>query len=90
MSVVGLDWNATRALAVLGPLGDYALPVALDPPSAELPMLLDLAGAQPVVGGSARRRCRLNAHQVCQGFLPLLGVPAGSSPAWKIGRRTLL
>ena len=25
MSVVGLDWNATRALAVLGPAGDYPL-----------------------------------------------------------------
>lgn len=83
MSVVGLDWNATRALAVLGAAGDYPLPVALEPPSAELPMLLDLGGREPVVGGVARRRCRISAHQICHGFLPRIGAPA----AWKLGRR---
>ncbi len=83
MSVVGLDWNATRALAVLGPAGDYPLPVALEPPSAELPMLLDLTGREPVVGGMARRRCRISPHQMCHGFLARLGATAG----WKHGRR---
>jgi hypothetical protein len=89
MSVVGLDWNATRALAVLGAAGGYALPVSLEPPSAELPMLLDLAGAQPIVGGAARRRCRTSPHQICHGFLAHLGAPARTAPAWKIGRRPL-
>jgi hypothetical protein len=83
MSVVGLDWNATRALAVLGPAGEYPLPVPLEPPTVELPMLLDLAGRQPVVGGAARQRCRISPHQVCQGFLARLGAP----PTWKLGRR---
>jgi hypothetical protein len=87
MSTIGLDWNATRALAVIGPAGDYPLSVPLEPPSAELPMLLDLAGSQAIVGGAARRRCRLSPRQVCRGFLPLLGTPAGSSPTWKLGRR---
>jgi hypothetical protein len=87
MSVVGLDWNSTRALAVVGPAGDYALSVPLEPPSPELPMMLDLAGSQPIVGGAARRRCRVTPRQVCRGFLPLLGTPAGASPAWKLGRR---
>jgi hypothetical protein len=89
MSLVGIDWNATRALAVLAPAGEYPLPVPLEPPALELAMLLDLSGGQPVVGSSGRRRCRLSAHQVCRGFLPLVGVPACAAPAWKIGRRTL-
>jgi hypothetical protein len=85
MSVVGLDWNATRAIAVLGPAGDYPLPVPLEPPAAELPMLLDLAGKEPIVGGAARRRCRISPHQVCHGFLPYL--TASAAPGWKHGRR---
>ncbi len=89
MSVVGLDWNATRVLAVLGSAGDYPLPVPLEPPSIELPMLLDLTGREPLVGGSGRRRCRLSPHQVCQGFLPFVGAPAKTAPAWQLGRRPL-
>jgi hypothetical protein len=72
---------------VVGSADDYALSVPLEPPSAELPMMLDLAGAQPIVGGAACRRCRVTPRQVCRGFLPLLGAPAGSSSAWKLGRR---
>ncbi len=82
MTVVGLDWNATRALAVLGPAGDYPLPVPLEPPSAEMPAVLDLSGG-------ARRRCRLSPHTVCANFLPHLGAPARSAPTWKLGRRAL-
>jgi hypothetical protein len=89
MSIVGLDWNATRAVAVVGAARDYPLPVPLEPPAAELAMVLDLTGREPVVGGAARRRCRLTPHQVCHGFLPLLGTAAQASPGWKIGRRTL-
>jgi hypothetical protein len=70
---------------VLGPAGDYPLPVPLEPPSLELPMLLDLAGSQPVVGSAGRRRCRVNPQQVCHSFLPHLG----TTTAWKGGRRPL-
>lgn len=89
MTIVALDWNATRALAVVGPAGDYALPVPLEPPSAELPMLLDLSGSTPVVGGAARQRCRVAPHEVCHGFLPFLGTSGKTAPAWKVGRRSL-
>jgi hypothetical protein len=88
MSVVGLDWNATRALAVLGTAGDYPLPVPLEPPALELPMLLDLSGRHPAVGAAARRRSRISPHQVCQGFLPYVGAVAGA-PTWTLGRRPL-
>src|SRR4051794_17549234 len=86
MRYLGLDWNATRALAVLGPLNDYPLPVPLEPPAAELPLLLSLERSQPELGGAAVRLCRQRPHAVCRGFLPALGTP---SPTWKAGRATL-
>jgi hypothetical protein len=86
MTLVALDWNATRARAVLGPAQDYPLPVPLEPPSLELPMLLTLERS-PQVGSAARRLRRVAPHQVCHGFLPHIGLP--SSPTWGSGPYTL-
>ncbi len=86
MTLVALDWNATRIRAVLGPPQDYPLPVPLEPPALELPMALTLE-RQPKVGLAARRVLRQAPHQVCHGFLPALDIP--SAPPWRIGRQTL-
>jgi hypothetical protein len=86
MTLVALDWNATRARAVLGPAEDYPLPVPLEPPGLELPMALTLE-RQPQVGSAARRLLRQAPHQVCHGFLPHLGLTDG--PHWRAGRQTL-
>jgi hypothetical protein len=87
MSVLALDWNATRVRAVLGDDND-AEPMALDPPSVELPLALAL-GAKPEVGGAALRRSRVDGHLVCQSFLPYLNEKPGQGPFWQAGRYRL-
>jgi hypothetical protein len=86
MTIVALDWNATRVRGVLGPAEDYPLPVPLEPPALELPMCLTLE-RQPQVGSAARRLLHQAPHQVCHGFLPYLGAAGG--PAWQAGRQRL-
>jgi hypothetical protein len=87
MSLVGLDWNASRVLAVLGPAGDYPLPVPLEPPALELPAAVSLHGPRPEVGGAGLRHVREAPHVVCRNFLPELG--ASAARTWRHGRHAL-
>ncbi len=86
MSLVGLEMNGTRVRGVLGPLGDYPLPLPLEPPAQDLPMALCLEKAAPEVGAAALRLSRLRPHVVCQGFLTALDDP---QKTWQSGRRRL-
>lgn len=86
MSVLALDWNATRVSAVLG--DNHAEPMALEPPSVDLPLALAL-GAKPEVGGAALRRSRVEGHLVCQSFLPYLSEKPNQGPFWQAGRHRL-
>src|SRR5262245_51053888 len=88
MSVLALDWNATRVGAVLGQAGEDAQPLALEPPSVELPLAIGL-GAKPVVGAAALRRSRIDGHLVCQSFLPYVSDKPGDGPHWQAGRHRL-
>ncbi len=90
MSVLALDWNATRVSAVLGEGeadGD-ALPMALEPPSIDLPMAIAL-GKTPEVGVAALRRSRVDGHLVCHSFLPYLTEKPGQGPNWQAGAHRL-
>src|SRR5262245_20268086 len=86
MSLLGLDLNATRARAVSGPPGDFPLPVPLDPPALELPLVVSVERAVPQVGHVGLRLRRLSPHLICHNFLPYLphsgdatGVPVPDS-----------
>ena len=72
MTMLALDWNATRVRAVLGPAWDYPVPAPLEPPDLDLPMAISLEKSTPTVGSKALRQCRMAAHQVCRSFLPQL------------------
>ncbi|MBI2806841.1 MAG: FHA domain-containing protein [Planctomycetes bacterium] len=89
MTVLALDWNATRVRAVLGPAGEYPLPVALEPPGLDLPLAIGLEGSTPEVGGAALRVCRRTPHLVCQNFLPFVTGTANEGPRWQAGRHAL-
>lgn len=89
MTVLALDWNATRVRAVLGRAGEDPLPVPLEPPSIELALAIALDQSVPTLGSAALRRCRTNAHQVCESFLPYLTEKAGQGPRWEAGRHVL-
>ncbi len=84
MSMLALDWNATRARGVLGSAGDYPLPVPLAPPALDLPMLISLERNTPDLGPAAMKICRQAPHLVCQRFLPYVGHEHG--PRWQ-GKR---
>ncbi|HYV34170.1 MAG TPA: FHA domain-containing protein [Gemmataceae bacterium] len=85
MSLLGLDLNATRIGGVRGPLGDYPCIEPIDPPRAELPLVLSLGGRMPVLGTAGLRWCRRSPHLVWQNFLPQLGEmaqgPRNGNPA---------
>jgi hypothetical protein len=89
MSLHGLDLNATRAQAVRGPLGDYPIAELLEPPRAELPLVLHLEGRTPTVGSAGLRVCRKTPQLAWQNFLPRLGEPAAPGRQWLDGRRRL-
>lgn len=89
MSVLGLDWSATRVRAVLGASGTYPLPLPLEPPAMDLPLAISLDKSAPTVGGLALRQCRSAAHLVCQAFLPHLSAQPGQGPRWQAGRHAL-
>jgi hypothetical protein len=89
MTMLAFDWNATRVRAVLGAAGDYALPVALDPPNIDLPIAINLEGHAPEVGAAALRHCRNAAHLVCQDYLPHLTDTPGQGRLWQGGRHSL-
>lgn len=87
MSVLALDWNATRVRAVLGAAGDEPLSVPLEPPHHELPLAIILDKSGPEVGAAALGRCR--ASQVCQSFLPHLCDESSKPRRWQFGRQGL-
>jgi FHA domain len=89
MTMLTLDWNATRVRAVLGAAGDYPLPVALEPPSIDLPIAISLAHAAPEIGTAALRQCRSAPHLVCQAYLPHLTATPGQGRLWQAGRHSL-
>jgi hypothetical protein len=79
MTLFGLDLNAGRARAVAGPAGEYALPVPLEPPHAELPLALSLEGGRPRVGAAGLRSCRRVPHLTRANFLPSPDAPAADA-----------
>jgi hypothetical protein len=86
MTLFGLDLNAGRARAVAAPAGEYALPVPLDPPHAELPLALSLAGGRPEVGRAGLRLCRRAPHLVRTSLLP---APPDNDTALSLALRQL-
>lgn len=89
MTMLALDWNATRVRGVLGAAGDYPLPVPLEPPALDLPMAISLAKSAPEVGSAGLRQSRSAGHLVCQTYLPHLNAPPSSGPRWQAGRHSL-
>jgi hypothetical protein len=89
MSLHGLDLNATCVRAVRGPLGDYPFPELLEPPRAELPLVLSLEGRTPVIGSAGLGLCRRAPQLVWQNFLPRLGEASPPGRQWLDGRRRL-
>jgi hypothetical protein len=90
MTQFGLDLNAGRARAVAGPAGEYALPVPLEPPHAELPLALSLEGGRPQVGTAGLRLCRRAPHLARTHFLPAQeppGRPESDTPLSLVLRR---
>jgi len=73
MTILALDWNATRVRAVGGLAGDYPLPVPLDPPDLDLALALRLDTSPIEMGRPALRQCRSARHMVCRDFLSHLG-----------------
>ena len=89
MTMLALDWNATRVRAVLAAADEYPLPVALEPPNIDLPTAISLEHAVPELGAAALRHCRSAAHQMCQGYLPHLTDTPGRGRLWQAGRHSL-
>jgi hypothetical protein len=89
MTMLALDWNATRVRAVVGSAGDYPLPVPLDPPGIDLPLTISLEKSTPEIGAAALRQCRSAAHLMCQSFLPHLSDAPHQGPRWQAGRHSL-
>jgi hypothetical protein len=83
--LVGLDLDATRALAVAGPEGPPPASLPLDGPHAELPLAVCLEGRQPQVGPAALTLCRRLPDFACLDFLPHLG----GQRLWQTGRHRL-
>lgn len=85
MTVLAFDWNATRVRAVMGRAGNIPLPMALEPPSVELPLAIALDKASAELGNAPLARCRAAARQMCTSFLPHLG----TARRWQAGRHAL-
>lgn len=85
MTLIGLDLNATRVRAVIGPAGATPHALALVGAERELPTLVNLSGRHLEVGKSAAAICRQLPHLICANFLPYLGV----AKEWRAGRHRL-
>lgn len=81
MSLVGLDLNASRARAVVGPAMQKLALVRLDGDQVELPLVLSLEDEPPTVGRAGLVLTRARPHQACVDFLPHLG----SGRVWSAG-----
>lgn len=88
MTVAAVDWNASRVVAVAGPMSDYPLPILFDPPRAELALAIRLQKPL-VIGSAALENCRHSPQQICQGFLPYLSGHSDQGPRWQSGRESL-
>ena len=71
--MLGIDMNGTRIRAVRGAAADFALPLPLDPPGQELPLILSLANGSIEIGQAGLRLCRRQPHLIWQGFLAYVG-----------------
>jgi hypothetical protein len=89
MTRIGLDLNSTALRGVLGPAGDYPLPLPLEPPGHDLPMILLLERSTAELGRSALGVSRQKGHLICRKFLPHVGEAGPSANRWKHGRRWL-
>jgi hypothetical protein len=85
MNHTGLDLNTSRALAVTGPEGSPARPLALDDADGALPMALSLQGRYAEVGRAGVALCREYPHLACLDFLAYLG----TDRTWNAGRHRL-
>jgi hypothetical protein len=90
MTLFGLDLNAGRARMVAGPPGDYAYPVPLEPPHAELPLAVSLAGERPEAGTAGLRLCRRAPHLARTGLLSALAEPVCRRASGKLDDGTAL
>ena len=88
MTMLALDWNATRVRAVVGPAGQTPVPVLLEPPGLDLPLVISLANSVPEIGVTAARQSRRSSHLMCQMFLPHVA-EANQGPRWQVGRHSL-
>lgn len=85
MSLVGLDLNAARARAVIGPAGTPPRALSLEGARGELPLALSLQGRRIEVGQAGLALCRQLPHQVCHNFLAHLDTPR----EWAAGKHRL-
>src|SRR5262249_50488188 len=83
--LVGLELDASRARAVIGPASHRLGLVSLEADQPELPLMIDLDGRAPAVGKAGFALLRLRPYQVCSDFLPALGTGRG----WASGSRRL-
>lgn len=89
MKLLGIDWNSLRVRAVQGELSEFALPLPLDPPAADLPMVISLEKTTPEIGLEGLRHCRRQPHMICQGFLPFVGETETIRHRWRGGKHHL-
>jgi len=89
--MLGIDMNGSRIRALQGPAADFPLPVPLDPPGQDLPMILSLANGSIEVGSAGHRLSRKQPHLTCHGFLPHLGKADGDTipRQWRGGKHEL-
>jgi hypothetical protein len=85
MSLVGLDLNATRARAVIGPAGVPPKDLPLEDTRRELPAVLSLQNRHPEAGRAGLALCRQLPHLVCENFFSRLGTPH----EWSAGRHRI-
>jgi hypothetical protein len=88
MTMLALDWNATRVRGVAGAAGEYPVPVPLEAPNLDLPLVISMEKGTAVVGSGGLGLCRHAPHSVCHSFLPFLTSRDGQGPTWQIGRQT--
>lgn len=85
MSLVGIDLNASRSLAVGGPRAQALTALPLDGDQPELPMALSLEGRTIAVGRAGVALTRLRPHLACLDFLGHLG----TGKQWTAGSHRL-